>query len=88
MEYIAIRENQGLKQAREKGLLTERHQGQAYGAEIPEEITPEFVRAKIGKIKPKAIGCSFFSIDIKGDSRVLVLLRGIKNENKIPVSVA
>tara|TARA_X000000368_G_scaffold128591_2_gene101092 strand:- start:2661 stop:4541 length:1881 start_codon:yes stop_codon:yes gene_type:complete len=49
MEYIAIRENQGLKQAREKGLLTERHQGQAFGAEIPEEITPEFVRNEVAR---------------------------------------
>ena len=49
MEYIAIRENQGLKQAREKGLLTEGHQGQAFGAEIPEEITPEFVRNEVAR---------------------------------------
>ena len=49
MEYIAIRENQGLKQAREKGLLTERHKGQAFGAEIPEEITPEFVRNEVAR---------------------------------------
>ncbi len=49
MEYIAIRENQGLKEAREKGLLTEHHQGEAFGAKIPEVITPEFVMNEVAK---------------------------------------
>ena len=30
-------------------MLTERHQGQAFGAEIPEEITPEFVRNEVAR---------------------------------------
>ncbi|MFL2697745.1 MAG: phosphomethylpyrimidine synthase ThiC [Gammaproteobacteria bacterium] len=47
MEYIAIRENQGLKEAKARGLLTEHHQGQAFGANIPDEITPEFVMKEV-----------------------------------------
>ncbi len=47
MEYIAIRENQGLKEAKARGLLTEHHQGQAFGANIPDEITPEFVMNEV-----------------------------------------
>ncbi len=47
MEYIAIRENQGLEQARKKGLISSRHSGKSFGAIIPEEITPEFVRNEV-----------------------------------------
>jgi phosphomethylpyrimidine synthase len=61
MEYVAIRENlrrreyldslkasgpQGEKMAR---LLTRQHPGQRFGAGIPEEITPEFVRDEIAR---------------------------------------
>ena len=49
MEYIAIRENQGLKEAREKGLITHRHLGQSFEANIPDEITPEFVRDEVAR---------------------------------------
>ena len=49
MEYIAIRENQGLLEAKEKGLLVERHKGKSFGAPIPNEITPEFVRDEVAK---------------------------------------
>ncbi len=44
MEYIAIRENMALAQAREAGELGFQHPGNAFGASIPKEITPEFVR--------------------------------------------
>jgi phosphomethylpyrimidine synthase len=47
MEYIAIRENMMLAQAREQGLL--QHPGQPLGASIPNEITPEFVRDEIAR---------------------------------------
>ncbi|MDD2729142.1 phosphomethylpyrimidine synthase ThiC [Malikia sp.] len=61
MEYIAIRENlrrqdyvaslkatgpMGEKMAR---LLTRQHPGQNFGAAIPAEITPEFVRSEIAR---------------------------------------
>ena len=49
MEYIAIRENQGLAEAKEKGLLVERHKGESFGLTIPDEITPEFVRDEVAK---------------------------------------
>ena len=47
MEFIAIRENQGLKEAKERGLISNRHMGESFGAKIPEEITPEFVRDEV-----------------------------------------
>ena len=46
MEYIAIRENQRLDLAREQGRL-DYHPGQSFGAQIPGEITPEFVREEV-----------------------------------------
>ena len=47
MEFIAIRENQGLQQAKERGLISSRHMGESFGAKLPEEITPEFVRDEV-----------------------------------------
>lgn len=49
MEYVAIRENMKLAEAREAGLLVEQHAGQSFGAAIPNEITPEFVRAEVAR---------------------------------------
>ncbi len=50
MEYIAIRENQRLDEFRaspEYAALLKQHPGQAFGARIPEQITPEFVRSEV-----------------------------------------
>jgi len=47
MEYIAIRENMKLHEARDLGLLTQQHPGMSFGANIPDEITPEFVRSEV-----------------------------------------
>jgi len=47
MEYIAIRENMKLQEARAQGLLDRQHAGQSFGAAIPKEITPEFVRSEV-----------------------------------------
>ena len=47
MEYIAIRENMALAQAREQGALGVQHPGHDFGAAIPKEVTPEFVRQEI-----------------------------------------
>ena len=45
MEYIAIRENQKLQEAKE---LAKQHPGESFGANIPKgEITPEFVRDEV-----------------------------------------
>jgi phosphomethylpyrimidine synthase len=49
MEYIAIRENMSLAQAREHAALGFQHPGQSFGASIPKEITPEFVRDEIAR---------------------------------------
>lgn len=49
MEYIAIRENMALAQARELGILNQQHKGMSFGASIPDEITPEFVRSEVAR---------------------------------------
>ena len=47
MEYVAIRENLRLEQSRE--ALKEQHPGESFGASIPDEITPEFVRDEVAR---------------------------------------
>jgi len=58
MEFIAIRENMKLQAVREsvemsnqapRDSLKFQHPGQAWGASVPKEITPEFVRAEVAK---------------------------------------
>ncbi|MEX2352654.1 MAG: phosphomethylpyrimidine synthase ThiC, partial [Gammaproteobacteria bacterium] len=71
MEYIAIRENQRLEQYLGTPLA-KRHQGVGFGANIPDLITPEFVRDEIAagraiipaninhpEIEPMIIGRNF-----------------------------
>lgn len=48
MEFVAIRENCRLQTYRDAGLL-KRHPGQAFGAALPAEITPEFVRSEVAR---------------------------------------
>ena len=43
MEYVAERENLG------REMLAERAEGQSWGAEIPEFVTPEFVRDEVAR---------------------------------------
>src|SRR5690554_964925 len=79
MEYIAIRENMALAQARELGVLDQQHQGISFGASIPKEITPEFVRDEVARgraiipaninhpeIEPMIIGRNFL-VKINGN---------------------
>lgn len=79
MEYIAIRENMSLQQAREQGKLGEQHPGESFGAAIPEEITAEFVRQEVAlgraiipaninhtEIEPMIIGRNFL-VKINGN---------------------
>lgn len=47
MEYIAIRENQNMSEMRD--LYKDQHKGQSFGASIPDEITPEFVRDEVAR---------------------------------------
>ena len=61
MEYVAIRENlnrkayiESLRNSGPNGekmvaLMTRQHKGMNFGASIPEEITPEFVRSEIAR---------------------------------------
>ncbi|WP_120510113.1 phosphomethylpyrimidine synthase ThiC [Photobacterium salinisoli] len=48
MEYIAIRENMGRAQYRDQ-VLTQQHPGQNFGANLPKDITPEFVRQEVAE---------------------------------------
>ncbi|WP_305058177.1 phosphomethylpyrimidine synthase ThiC [Marinobacterium marinum] len=50
MEYIAIRENMKLAKAKAEGnIVAEQHPGHNFGAYLPEEITPEFVRKEVAE---------------------------------------
>ncbi|MBC8041772.1 MAG: phosphomethylpyrimidine synthase ThiC, partial [Opitutaceae bacterium] len=58
MEFIAIRENMKLQRSRELLEMTEegprnslwrQHPGESFGASIPNEITPEFVRSEVAR---------------------------------------
>ncbi|WP_341937270.1 phosphomethylpyrimidine synthase ThiC [Marinimicrobium sp. C2-29] len=79
MEYIAIRENMALAQARERGHQELQHPGESFGAAIPDEITPEFVREEVARgraiipaninhpeIEPMIIGRNFL-VKINGN---------------------
>ncbi|MCF1427842.1 MAG: phosphomethylpyrimidine synthase ThiC [Shewanella sp.] len=48
MEYIAIRENMGRQKFRDE-TLNKQHPGQGFGAGMPTEITPEFVRREVAE---------------------------------------
>jgi phosphomethylpyrimidine synthase len=71
MEYVAIRENLRRAQLRELPLIRD---GEDFGAEIPDEITPEFVRSEVARgraiipsninhpeCEPMAIGRNFLT---------------------------
>ena len=50
MEYVAIRENLKLQEMRKDpryAKLLRQHPGESFGANIPDEITPEFVRDEV-----------------------------------------
>ena len=50
MEFVAIRENQRLNEMRADPRYAKylrQHAGQGFGANIPDEVTPEFVRSEI-----------------------------------------
>ena len=52
MEYVAIREMLRLDELRQDpryARLLRQHRGQSFGASIPEQITPEFVRSEIAR---------------------------------------
>ncbi|UTW14459.1 phosphomethylpyrimidine synthase ThiC [Marinobacterium rhizophilum] len=50
MEYIAIRENMKLAKAEAEGsMVDQQHPGHSFGASLPKEITPEFVRKEVAE---------------------------------------
>ncbi|EJP4075292.1 phosphomethylpyrimidine synthase ThiC, partial [Escherichia coli] len=46
MEFIALRENMGRERIR-SAVLRQQHPGTSFGAQLPENITPEFVRDEV-----------------------------------------
>jgi phosphomethylpyrimidine synthase len=53
MEFVAIRENARLQELRasyeQAGYLRRQHAGQSFGAMLPKEVTPEFVRSEVAR---------------------------------------
>ncbi|MGC9456372.1 MAG: phosphomethylpyrimidine synthase ThiC [Halothiobacillaceae bacterium] len=52
MEFVAIRENNRLQAMREDpryAALLRQHKGESFGASIPDQITPEFVREEVAR---------------------------------------
>ena len=52
MEYVAIRESLRLKELREDARyqkLLRQHRGESFGANLPDQITPEFVRDEVAR---------------------------------------
>ncbi len=92
MEYIAIRENLKLEEARAAGLLAQQHPGQSFGAAIPKQITPEFVRSEVARgraiipaninhveLEPMIIGRNFL-VKINGNIGNSALASSIEEE--------
>ena len=92
MEYIAIRENMKLQEARAAGLLSQQHPGQSFGAAIPKEITAEFVRSEVARgraiipaninhveLEPMIIGRNFL-VKINGNLGNSALASSIEDE--------
>ncbi|AWM81249.1 phosphomethylpyrimidine synthase ThiC [Gammaproteobacteria bacterium ESL0073] len=49
MEFVAIRENLRLQEQLEVGVYNQQHKGNSFGASIPQQITPEFVREEVAR---------------------------------------
>ncbi|HCT41577.1 MAG TPA: phosphomethylpyrimidine synthase ThiC, partial [Moraxellaceae bacterium] len=92
MEYIALRENMKLQEARAAGLLAQQHPGQSFGASLPKEITAEFVRSEVARgraiipaninhveLEPMIIGRNFL-VKINGNLGNSALASSIEEE--------
>ena len=93
MEYIAIRENMKLAKAKADGnVIAEQHPGHSFGAQLPEEITPEFVRQEVAEgraiipcninhpeLEPMIIGRNFL-VKINGNIGNSALTSSIEEE--------
>ncbi|WP_246590220.1 phosphomethylpyrimidine synthase ThiC [Marinobacterium ramblicola] len=93
MEYIAIRENMKLAKAQAEGsIVAQQHPGHNFGAYLPEEITPEFVRSEVAagraiipcninhpELEPMIIGRNFL-VKINGNIGNSALTSSIEEE--------
>jgi phosphomethylpyrimidine synthase len=93
MEFIAIRENMKLAKARAEGnLVAQQHPGQPFGARLPDEITPEFVRQEVAagraiipcninhpELEPMIIGRNFL-VKINGNIGNSAITSSIEEE--------
>jgi len=95
MEYVAIRENQRLDELRQDPAyekLLRQHPGENFGANIPDQITPEFVRSEIAagraiipaninhpEVEPMIIGRNFL-VKINGNLGNSAVTSSIEDE--------
>jgi len=93
MEYIAIRENMKLAKAQAEGhIVAQQHPGHSFGARLPNEITPEFVRQEVAEgraiipcninhpeLEPMIIGRNFL-VKINGNIGNSALTSSIEDE--------
>ncbi|MEH6814707.1 MAG: phosphomethylpyrimidine synthase ThiC, partial [Motiliproteus sp.] len=93
MEYIAIRENMKLsKSTAANNSVQQQHPGHSFGAKLPEEITPEFVRKEVAEgraiipanvnhpeLEPMIIGRNFL-VKINGNLGNSALSSSIQEE--------
>ena len=93
MEFIAIRENMKLAKSRAEGnVVAQQHPGHSFGAKLPDEITPEFVRQEVAEgraiipaninhpeVEPMIIGRNFL-VKINGNIGNSALSSSIEEE--------
>ncbi len=93
MEFIAIRENMKLAKAKAEGnVVSQQHPGHSFGAKLPDEITPEFVRKEVAEgraiipaninhpeVEPMIIGRNFL-VKINGNIGNSALTSSIEEE--------
>ncbi len=93
MEYIAIRENMKLAKVKAEGnVVAQQHPGHSFGAKLPDEITPEFVRQEVAEgraiipaninhpeVEPMIIGRNFL-VKINGNIGNSALTSSIEEE--------
>jgi len=93
MEFIAIRENMKLAKAKAEGnVVAQQHPGHSFGAKLPDEITPEFVRKELAEgraiipaninhpeVEPMIIGRNFL-VKINGNIGNSALTSSIEEE--------
>ena len=92
MEFIAIRENMRRAKEHASGNVRQQHPGQPFGARLPEEITPEFVRQEVAagraiipcninhpELEPMIIGRNFL-VKINGNIGNSALSSSIEEE--------